>query len=132
MGISINELRIGNYVSEEILGMGKVSEIHKYALLIEADSLDSKGAECKTTFTINYQHIKPIPLTEEWLLKFGFKRYENGDANLGRCYSSPNVSLLMWYGQDRADVSFWQGDGFKYVNQLQNIYFALTNKELTL
>ena len=119
-----NELRLMNYVyqEDEIVVVYDISKN-------DNDWYRVNGLRCEENYV---SAIKPIPLTEEWLLKFGFKRYENGDANLGRCYSSPNVSLLMWYGQDRADVSFWQGDGFKYVNQLQNIYFALTNKELTL
>ena len=111
-----NELRIGNYVT------------HKDS----PNWFPQLDIELLREITEEYHEFKPIPLTEEWLLKFGFKRCENGDADLGKCYSSPNVSLLMWYGQDRADVSFWQGHGFKYVHQLQNLYFALTNKELTL
>ncbi len=70
--------------------------------------------------------IKPIQLTEEWLLKFGFPEsdLENGkilvvgesfDNVIGYTIRalSPNVVI-------------------KYVHQLQNLYFALTQTELVV
>ena len=65
---------------------------------------------------------KPIPLTEEWLLKFGFEHkllvweYNNfcitGCFTYGYCLNGYCLDNLF--------------PRFKYVHQLQNLYFTLT------
>lgn len=84
--------------------------------------------------TIGY---KPIPLTEEWLLKLGFSsKYKS-------CHIKWNI-----LGFDLDQKSDEDDDGnkipqeqvfyfnyqvdIKYVHQLQNLYFALTGEELTI
>ena len=84
-------------------------------------------------YSKNYGHLyKPIPLTEEWLEKFGFMQ--------------PDSNYLIWEKQGfkpfcilfEALINHWQigvygGRVFKrikYVHQLQNLYFALTGEEL--
>ena len=74
---------------------------------------------------------KPIPLTEEWLIKFGFKTPEGylaGNYILGD-YRVNIEDFVLW----RVDGAY-EGDtylvGIKYVHQLQNLYFALTGEEL--
>ena len=75
---------------------------------------------------------KPIPLTEEWLLKFGFGYRDS-------------ISYSGWYSPIHAGRSIriykdgvW---GYKYaysevslvyVHQLQNLYFALIGEELEI
>jgi len=83
-------------------------------------------------------NLKPIPLTEEWLLKFGFeanKPYLRGKW------------MELFYNKNRDDRYFLFKVGathiemcsnglttaqapMEYVHQLQNLYFALTGKEL--
>ena len=85
---------------------------------------------------------RPIPLTEDWLLKFGFKKsivkepwFEKNKIEVFK-YSKGNFFLLggnhTAYGIGLHDI--WQGMeiNIQYVHQLQNLYFALTNEELTL
>ena len=80
-------------------------------------------------------YYKPIPLTEEWLLKFGLKPNQwfcsnsycvvedkTGDIHYGWCMKTQN-SL------HTKEIEFGY---FKYVHQFQNLYFALTGEELTL
>lgn len=83
--------------------------------------------------------IDPIPLTEEWLLKFGFEKIENFGV-----YS--NIFGLNGFMVSLADYTNihvdWADDGVGFhsircyeelfVNQLQNLYFALTGEELKL
>ena len=72
-----------------------------------------------------YHHYKPIQLTEEWLVKFGFiKRTPTGYYfDMGRM----SINLPDFeYKNIRIDVKL------KYVHQLQNLYFALTGEELTI
>ena len=73
--------------------------------------------------------VEGIPLTEEWLLKFGF------DENLELVIRE---SLSIEFNEDM-QASLWAGlyiageaDSLKieYVHQLQNLYFALTGEDL--
>ncbi len=75
-----------------------------------------------------------IPLTEEWLLKFGYSKtpstYEEAettDYTNGLSYIDMANQRISFRGN--GDVDF---NRIKYVHQLQNLYFALTGEELTL
>ena len=84
---------------------------------------------------------KPIPLTEEWLIKFGFEKksvagwvtceakyYATGDFVIE---SRPTGEWV--YEWDKKFVSSSnRGSYFKHVHELQNLYFALTGEELKL
>jgi hypothetical protein len=81
----------------------------------------------------HFSDFEPIPLTEEWLIKFGFSREAKigGDGIEFRVYHFDvltfNTNHLWWYKcQPMNDTPL------EYVHQLQNFYFALTGKELTL
>ena len=102
-----NELRIGNFIIESLsFGSDKVIKVDP------------------NIFNRRIDEFIPITLTEEWLLKFGFKK--------------------KYKSYEKCDFTFLQG-GFdklaykltiientpKYVHQLQNLYFALTGEELT-
>lgn len=72
---------------------------------------------------------KPIPLTEEWLLKFGFT-HEGGYLwdckDLGYQRFIKNHLIKGYFETHYANKHI------QYIHQLQNLYFALTGKELTL
>ncbi len=75
----------------------------------------------------------PIKLTEEWLLKFGFKKREDGDFDL---FDFSEVDIVI---TNPNNSNVWKCDGIcfsvgclEYVHQLQNLYFALTGEELTI
>lgn len=71
--------------------------------------------------------VEPIPLTEEWLVKFGFVKGQDGwYSNKTICF---NENLVCYFNSTN-DVT--ELNHIKYVHQLQNLYFALTNTELTL
>jgi hypothetical protein len=124
--IFIDELRIGNWVERigwplKVTGM-KGSDIW----------LDSKGYEFEHYF---YDGINPIPITEEWLVRFGFEPMVGNefakwlDKWEGRLmFIDPS---LRFYGiEENGSILFTSGNNFKYVHQLQNLYFALTGQEL--
>ncbi|MBP1165050.1 hypothetical protein JOE44_001934 [Chryseobacterium sp. PvR013] len=100
-----SELRIGNFVEYN----GFVRNIVSLNLGTEVNAL-------------------PIPLTEEWLLKFGFIKVLDYP-----CFRLEGLQIE-FNGFD----SQW-GSGLldektviKYVHQLQNLFFALKGKELTI
>lgn len=73
----------------------------------------------------------PIPLTDEWLLKFGFHEKYKSSANRW-CFDS----WCIWDCEDEDgnlshEFMYEFRTQIKYVHQLQNLYFALTNEELT-
>ena len=66
----------------------------------------------------------PIPLTEEWLVKFGFEYSDlNGDSGLWK------IPPFQIYGKYNQFIYDYRLD-VNYVHQLQNLYFALTYEEL--
>jgi hypothetical protein len=135
-----NELRIGNLVGVDIQTMEVTS------ILTECCILKTRAG---MPYTIDYGDIYPIPLTEEWLLKFGFvkkvdfeqQEYEYGklsESNKRRgvgLYNFTGEKLLdYWCVTFREDVGCGWSDlnEIEYVHELQNLYFALTNEELIL
>ena len=120
------ELRIGNYV----IDYEAEPETTIYWQVEEIQRLSNDKA-LNQTIGVTYRNgscwscdIKPIPLTEDWLLNFGFK-YN------GFCYefNKHEVRLI-----NEFNIPYWIDSNFitniSYVHQLQNLYYALTNKEL--
>lgn len=86
------ELRLGNYITIH----GCLQEIVELPL----------PENCTD------ENTKPIPLTEEWLLKF-----EN----------------IPWISKDKSGVFYWfngEKKYIKFVHTLQNTYFCIEQKEL--
>ena len=128
--IKANELRIGNYLIDSNSRLCVVDTLSK-------DIIDCgifAVHDCITTFP-----IQPIPLTEEWLLKFGFEKAKQDNENFLQLklkarifirfidYDCNNLDIF----QDGKILSFQSGI-IKHVHQLQNLYFALTGEELNL
>lgn len=116
-----NELRIGNWVEQPNNGVTRVTAI-----------LNDLQIKTETGYIDKY--CRPIPLTEEWLLNFGFRlggdRFDKEASNglfriwsLGLIHETYHTNRI---GDDMGDMEL------KHVHQLQNLYFALTGEELTL
>jgi hypothetical protein len=111
-----NELRIGNLIL-------KNGSIYNIDTLFFVDIYDGTA--------INF-HLKPIHLTEEWLLRFGFEK------TMEWTYSKEllgNSKLVYYLGEKGWSIGFKNYSDFSnltYVHQLQNLYFALTGEELTI
>ena len=67
---------------------------------------------------------KAIPLTEEWLLKFGFEITDNFQTK--DRFQTHKQDGIIWFEYGYIVVEL------NYVHQLQNLYFGLTNEELTI
>ena len=131
-----NELRIGNFVN---LFLGIDDNGANFRLL----TIDGVMREMSGQFyLINHtwieisNNIEPIPLTEEWLLKFGFQKRADGmsvDWHIGINEITHDWLFdIKWI--DGFEYPFYRNGRhvIKYVHQLQNLYFALTGEELTL
>ena len=129
--MTANELRIGNLVD---LGnrIAKVIEIgHLACVVVDLE-------ETQDTLE-DYERTKPIPLTEEWLLKFGFGKIKDFDVYTNVWEFKGFMVSLGDYINIHVD---WVDDGVDnyhsiigyeelYVHTLQNLYFALIGEELT-
>lgn len=109
------ELRIGNVVLNQEGQIDTVESIVKYTSAIRINDIND-GA------------FKPIPLTEEWLLRLGFKA--------DWPYFKPQDDSTLELKKEDSGFSFWVDDQWirlvESVHQLQNLYFALTGEELTM
>lgn len=129
--MGVNELRIGNYVTLEekvtkILGIkNEKVELLNYAKWVELIK------------------IKPILLTEEILLKYGFKKYDKGESyDLNELYDNnscislsirhDNLFFITIYNDNYNESSSLKLTHIKHLHQLQNLYFSLTNQELEI
>jgi hypothetical protein len=83
----------------------------------------------------NGDHADPIPLSEEWLVKFGFKKTVEVTWSFGyeKEYNVYRKEDLTYNG---IQAAWWYNGLLKnqpeFVHQLQNLYFALTGSELTI
>ena len=100
--IQANELRIGNAFKHKQYG---------FVLLTKDDFVN-----------FNLNDLNPIPITEEWLVNFGFEPCNLKQRfRLGKL--TYNISSGWFFGNKKIPKQ-------KYIHQLQNTHFALTQKEL--
>lgn len=119
-----NELRIGNKIFFIVCNKedGKLDEYKEITV----------GFDDFEFIMGNSSLFKGIPLTEELLLRYGFIQEENKyfftndtlSISIGICFH-----VLSNLGSGEAMI---KTRNLKYLHQLQNLYFALTNQELTL
>ena len=103
------ELRVGNYILDTF--NGRITCVNWQEI-----SWIQEGTD----------RYKPIELTEEILLKCGFsKSYTKGVFKLGD-FTIDVYSKTWKFKREWIDINF------KYLHQLQNLYFALTGQELEI
>lgn len=109
------ELRIGNLIYWDIPEKENVP--HEVLSI----SLDGKIHTTPISLgRVPFDYL-PIPLTEEWLVKFGFKPL----------VKDWQIKGLIIHTRERGFVVRKSMPILQSVHQLQNIYFALTGEELT-
>jgi len=131
-----SELRLGNYLAvnsgiQEVkeIGINEISTGKKYSY---------------SEFAAYYPHVikhselevgsYAIPLTEEWLLKFGLTTAHYSDRDSPR-YELPGYGYEIRLGDDGEHGVYFEGNCMtyiKFVHQLQNLTYSLTEEELTI
>jgi len=134
--MEIKELRVGNLVADG----SKITEVTA-GLLSNWEVLNR-----------DFGGYQPIELNEKLLIRFGFEKiycHHFGDYEYHKFINGSEYLVwftdysLVWFtdysfsiGGSRDEISkgyCYCSDGvIKYANQLQNLYFALTNEELKL
>jgi len=133
------ELRIGNLIQLNKKWFEKNPGLSKTEKIISIDSIgfDYLLPENYKINGYNIGNLEPIPLTEEWLLKFGwlwneetksYEKYPNGDARMHLAKRPVNGSYTMFNYVLKAQIA----ERIWYVHQLQNLFFALTGEELEI
>ncbi len=126
--IQPNELRIGNLVFDSTMNVTKVESIIP-----------------------EHNRVRhPIPLTEEWIYKFGFfdsdspngyPQFYKEDVDMKEGGSATilitkdndyDIEVFTNFRTDNSPINEIQLPSIKYVHQLQNRYFALTGDELLI
>jgi hypothetical protein len=128
------ELRVGNLINHGDKTI-VVEDICKVGVNAEIDSY----GHCDQIYHVLWKDLNPIPLTEEWLIKFGFdaKEYKKGYTGI-RCGSTDFVLTYPKIMGEWQTYFCWVFDNYKfvtikYVHELQNLYFLLSHsEELTL
>lgn len=127
MAIKPNEIRTGNLFLYDI-GI-EYDEAHKW----EPTALDWQDIKWCEENNQDFNSVhKPMPITEELLLKLGFELEYKSEFTIK--YTMPDASI----GYDWGKMDGWSfryfGDKLKcdYVHQLQNLVFALKGTELVL
>lgn len=132
--IDVEELRIGNLVmfDGKYIKIESMNRTSVYGLPVGLD---------QTKIYLTSDEIEPLPLTEEILLKCGFLKGELLIENNWEYEINLRGDYILKYDYRRRWVI--KNNGFQkfndpvhipivqHLHQLQNLYFALTGKELT-
>lgn len=146
--MNAQELRLGNIVKYLTGGYGDepfegmVSSINEYGVCLNGYDM-----------RIAYDELEPIPISEQWLERFGFEKKEPYDPEFPRnsIYTDFELNNFIyrfteWRWQnskgeteiDKGTVIVMNrhdtvpGNTPIYIHQLQNLYFALTGNELQI
>ena len=115
-----SDFRIGNYVNDTLYGTEVQITLNHFK---------------EETFELT----ESIPLTKEWLLKFGLEKmkdsttyeWKDGDYRSVQVDLKPNEAEIYLCGYDSVMSSqCFPVDHIKYVHEFQNLFFALKGKEL--
>lgn len=119
--------RVGNIVKQPNR-IGEISEVWKDAVRLEGYN---NGYD--------YNHTKPIRLSEKWLDDFGFKKeglsddsayYYTLELNDNK-YCDLSISSCDKNGFIEVTLfPYEEWFRYKYVHELQNLFFAITGREL--
>ena len=134
--INANELRINSYYKAGIEFKGS---IEAKLLLTEPDrifKLDTKNIQLILGIDL-IAFVNPIPLTEDILLKCGWKYY-NGCSSGDMCFDTDCKMDIDYVGGKMKIKSHYQSYVFYkdlniiHLHHLQNFIFALTGQELNV
>ena len=121
--VIVNELRIGNLV--EFFGVREVIAIKKHKIKVQNES--KRGNFIIEWCPITSLYLEAINISEKLLLSFGFTEVDYA----GGCFTKDDITI------DMADLNCcykkdWLEIDVKSIHQLQNIYFSLMGRELTV
>lgn len=121
------DLRVGNFISDSGLKSTVLS-------IDELGCTTVNNGDYSSEVYKPFNEYKPIRLTKEWLLKFGFIDTTGGwggSSGIDYHYANGNFKIQTYDSDNNWHLKNNYDAKFNYVHQLQNIYYSLTGKELT-
>ena len=129
--IIFNELKIGDFVKGEYEGKmwkGEVTRLNgdEKQVCVETDVQE---------FWFEQEHLYPIPLSDEELVKLNFSKHQNEDGSVKYLKGAFRLvipkegdfsAIEMWYREDKR-----HHPNVHFVHQLQNHYHDMTKVHLT-
>jgi hypothetical protein len=132
--IKFHEIQVGDIVMVEFDGQmidGEVTELSRGEKKVCV-------AHGEQEFWYDINHLHPVPLTEEQLIKLDFEKVEDPDQNgKGQLFVRGPFSLKFLNRANDNELILSYRDEHRhlveaiYVHQLQNHYKGMTNHELT-
>ena len=122
--ISTVDLRIGNWIT--------VSEVTYRVTALSETKVHFKGRKGG----VSQEEIHPIPITQEILEKAGFKKKGKADLfdkfpNEGFTYHIYSHKVMIFHGPHNT-LCHWLSTQIDFLHQLQNLYYCLTGRELSI
>lgn len=115
----------------------ELKELRYGNIVLEQDGLEEPYKEVIVEYigrNLAIEYLKPIPLTEEWLLRFGFEKSNElvDYFSKGKYHLFEKESIMFYFYPEFGGIDNKNYKHIKSVHQLQNLYFALNNEELTI
>lgn len=128
------DLRIGNLINDTNDFTMQVVGLFKDEVLLD---FEGNQGDVFVYTGKELELLKPIPITEEYLIRLGFQRKSRGKDFVWVHDYYMFTHKSGWYFRFKFDgyITFNYGKLFfreiKYVHQLQNFYFEITGDEIT-
>ena len=129
--IKFNDIKIGDYLNAEYEGKMWEGEVVR----LNGDEKQVCVQTDVQEFWFSTDHLFPIELTEDALLKLNFQKHVNDDGSVKYMKGSFRLvtpvagdfsQLEIWYREDRR-----HNPDVHYIHQLQNQYLDMTKIHLT-
>lgn len=119
--MEVKELRVGNLVQDE-------GDSVQYVYSISKDEIElSEDRYGKEVTYYRRDDVCPLPISEGLLFKLGFEYSGSRNFyNIGNFYIESCASSWAVYYTDKGELICF----INHTHQLQNLFFALTNREL--
>ena len=126
--MKIQDLRIGNIIRQVEYRNGNCDNLRKITGVNQEGYVNVK-------MIFDYANMRshpikwflPIEINEDWLIKLGFEKTDRFiNKNYVLLLYTSKVCLYHYSNLSDAKVTI------KYVHQLQNLYYSLTNQELSI
>jgi hypothetical protein len=120
---------------EEVLGMIKANELRignkvdYYGNIVTINYINDTDVGFSDYVPFDYpllDEINPIPITEDWLVRFGF---EYSDITVD--FHSFHIDLMKTNNGKFITTDIIKCPELQHIHQLQNLYYALTGEELS-
>ena len=154
MKLKTTELRLGNLIKGIYTNENFCDNDNTFIEELKETTCEVVGLDSDIDYPIwvksnegitDFDYFEPLPLTEEWLLTFGFEstEYKWFETSYFTDIKLVVEKIIISYNIESGRLSIYDDaeDGLypvytakkvEHVHQLQNLYYALTHQELTL